>query len=117
MASRGSKPGERRGGRGKGTPNKRTVDLLEALKKAGLTKDTHPIIAMYRVYMGETTMPVVTTEFVDGERVQTVENVPLEPSLRIKCMAEVAQYLEPKRKAIEVTTPPGEEFMIKVITG
>lgn len=39
MAGKGSKPGERRGGRTKGTPNKLTSDvkamILEALDKAG----------------------------------------------------------------------------------
>lgn len=33
--ARGAKPGERRGGRGKGTPNKRTRDLVAAMQESG----------------------------------------------------------------------------------
>lgn len=34
---RGSRPGERRGGRQKGTRNKKTQELLESVKEEGLT--------------------------------------------------------------------------------
>lgn len=34
MAGRGSKPGERRGGRGKGTPNKTTTAIKEMIEGA-----------------------------------------------------------------------------------
>jgi len=34
MAGRGSKPGERRGGRQKGTPNKITTDMRQAIVEA-----------------------------------------------------------------------------------
>jgi hypothetical protein len=37
----GSKPGERRGGRQKGTPNKRTLAEKEALAASGLTPLQH----------------------------------------------------------------------------
>lgn len=36
-SGRGSKPGERRGGRAKGTPNKRTAEALEAVRATGMT--------------------------------------------------------------------------------
>lgn len=34
---RGSKPGERRGGRGKGTPNVKTAEKVAAIEASGLT--------------------------------------------------------------------------------
>lgn len=36
-SGRGSKPGERRGGRVKGTPNKKTAEQIEAVKATGMT--------------------------------------------------------------------------------
>lgn len=35
--ARGSKPGERRGGRAKGTPNRKTAETVAAIEESGLT--------------------------------------------------------------------------------
>lgn len=43
---RGAKPGERRGGRGKGTPNKRTLAQKEALQASGLTPLDHMLTVL-----------------------------------------------------------------------
>jgi hypothetical protein len=91
------------------------VELRAALEAAGLTMDTHPVVMMYRVYVGEITMPVVVTEMTDNGPVNTIEDVPLKPDLRVKCMAEVAQYLEPKRKAVEVTGENGEPVKVELV--
>jgi hypothetical protein len=45
MAGRGSKPGERRGGRQKGTPNRRTVELARIADKAA-SKGITPLEVM-----------------------------------------------------------------------
>jgi hypothetical protein len=75
MAGGGAKPGERRGGRQRGTPNKRTLEVAERL--AALRCD--PITGMARIAMN---------------RKNPVE-------LRARMFAELAQYIAPKRKALE----------------
>jgi hypothetical protein len=77
----GSKPGERRGGRQRGAPNKRTLDVIERL--AALHCD--PITGMARIAMDE--------------------KAPLE--IRARMYAELAQYIAPKRKALEHSADPG----------
>ncbi len=71
----GAKPGERYGGRKKGTPNKRTVEIQEKL--ARLKCD--PLKGMALLAMDE-------------------DNT---PELRGRMYAELAQYVAPKRKALE----------------
>jgi hypothetical protein len=75
MARGGSQPGERRGGRKPGTPNKRTADI--AAKMAALGCDPHT--AMARIGMN-----------------------PKNPvEVRLRAFIELAQYIAPKRKAVE----------------
>jgi hypothetical protein len=81
MAGGGAKPGERQGGRQRGAPNKRTLDVIERL--AALHCD--PITGMARIALN-------------------IKN-PLE--LRAKMFAELAQYVAPKRKAMEHSAEPG----------
>ena len=78
---RGAKTGERRGGRTKGTPNKRTFAVAETLEALGCD----PIQGMARIAMDE--------------------SQPMQ--LRATMFRELAQYVAPKRKAIEVTGEDG----------
>jgi hypothetical protein len=71
----GSKPGERRGGRQKGTPNKATANIQEQLNALGFD----PITAMVKIAKNNTN--------------------PVE--VRARMCSELAQYVAPKRKAIE----------------
>ena len=80
MSRGGSKPGERRGGRCKGTPNKKTAAVAEVLAELGLD----PIKQMGQIAMDEH----------------------VELSVRVQVLKELCQYVAPKRKAVEVT---GEE--------
>ena len=77
----GSAPGERRGGRAKGTPNKATADVVTRLAELGCD----PIEGMALLAMDE-------------------ENP---PELRGRMFAELAAYIAPKRKAIEHSAEPG----------
>ncbi|HXJ61970.1 MAG TPA: hypothetical protein VNU68_35480 [Verrucomicrobiae bacterium] len=71
--------GKRQGaGRPKGAPNKRTLEVAERLAKLGCD----PIVGMARIAMGK--------------------NNPME--LRGRMFAELAQYIAPKRRAIEHST-------------
>ncbi len=78
---RGSQPGERRGGRKAGTPNRATLLVQETLARLGC--DPFEIMAL----------------------IAMDEDNP--PELRGKMAAELAQYIQPKRKAIEHSGPGG----------
>jgi hypothetical protein len=75
VGGRGSRPGERRGGRKAGTPNKRTVEVAQRLEELGCD----PIEGMARLAMDDT----------------------LDPTLRGRMFSELAQYVAPKRRAVE----------------
>ena len=81
MPGGGSKPGERRGGRKKGTPNKRTASVQEKLDKIGLD----PIEAMAQLVKDE-------LEMGDDKDKGLIKDL----------LKELAQYVAPKRKAVEV---------------
>jgi hypothetical protein len=81
MAGGGSKPGKRRGGRQRGSPNKRTLVVIERL--AALRCD--PIVGMACITMDEKAPPAI----------------------RARMYAELAQYIAPKRKALEHSAEPG----------
>lgn len=71
--------GKREGaGRPKGSPNKRTLDVAEKLAKFGCD----PILGMARIARDKNSSP----------------------ELRGRMLAELAQYIAPKRRAIEHST-------------
>jgi hypothetical protein len=78
-------------GRRAGTPNKRTVELTDKLAALGCD----PIEGMARLAMDE--------------------NNP--PELRGRMLAELAGYLYPKRKAIEVTKSTQGDFTLEELLG
>ena len=63
------------GGRVRGTPNRKSADLLRRLKRMGCD----PIVGLARIAL-------------DPE---------IRPELRVRCFAELAQYVYPKRKAVD----------------
>ncbi len=84
---RGSKPGERRGGRQKGTPNKRTVEVQQRLSEL----DCDPIQGMALIAMDASNPP----------------------ELRGRMFAELAAYIAPKRKAVEHTGADGAPIAVQ----
>jgi hypothetical protein len=78
---RGAKTGERRGGRQKGTPNKKTIAVAEKLAALGCD----PIKQMGQIAMDER----------------------VEISVRVQVLKELCQHVAPKRKAMEVTGEDG----------
>lgn len=72
------------GGRQKGTPNKRSLDVAEKLAALGCD----PISGMAMIAMSQ-------------------EN---EISLRARMFIELAQYIHPKRKALDVSTTPTQSI-------
>lgn len=79
--------GKKTGGRQPGTPNKRTVEAAEKLAALGLC----PLEGMAALALDQTNSP----------------------ELRGRMMAELAQYLYPKRKASEVSGPDGGAVTIQ----
>ena len=88
MGLRGPKPGHRGGGRTKGTPNKVTADVAEKLRKLGCD----PITGMALIALG-----------------RDAQGNPIDASidLKAKMLSELAQYILPKRKALEHSGPDG----------
>ncbi len=87
MSRGGSKPGERRGGRCKGTPNKKTMAVAEVLGELGLD----PIKQMGQIAMDER----------------------VEVSIHVQVLKELCQYVAPKRKAMEVTGEEGGSLALE----
>ncbi len=83
----GSRP--KTGGRQKGTPNKATLDVVEKLAKLGCD----PLAGMAKLALDESNTP----------------------ELRGKMMAELAQYVAPKRKAIEHSGDVDHSLTIEVV--
>lgn len=88
MAGRGSKPGERRGGRKKGTPNKVTLKREAEVSATGLT----PLEYMLSVLRDET----------------------LDRETRLDASNKAAPYVHPKLAAIEHKGPGGGAIPVRV---
>jgi hypothetical protein len=88
---RGSKPGERRGGRKKGTPNKVTADIASTM--ARLKCD--PIEAMIRC----ATKLESQQDWAAAGRIYS----------------DLAEYIHPKRKAVELMGQGGNEIVVRVL--
>lgn len=83
MPGGGSKPGERRGGRKKGTPNKRTAKAAKTIQETLDRIGCDPLEAML--------------EIAQEARKQG------DLQLSLTAYKELAQYVAPKRKAVEVS--------------
>lgn len=101
MSTRPRTPGS---GRTKGTPNKRTVEVQERLASLGCD----PIKAMALIVCQDALKLAVDAGYITqeaanedpvGSRERACELYP--PELRAKMASELAQYVAPKRKAVE----------------
>ena len=91
---RGSKPGERRGGRKVGSKNKLTIDALETLQKL----NCNPLEMMARIALG-----------ID-DKGEPLTGATLE--LRAKMAAELAPYIAPRLKQSEHTGAEGGPIIV-----
>lgn len=105
----GSKPGERRGGRQKGTPNKDKKELRDAVTEAvrdfttlrrqqDLDNDISPADAQ----------PIIEDYCPVTELALAGADYRNKPELRLQANANAAKFLRPTLKAIEVTNDPDE---------
>lgn len=132
--ARGSKPGERRGGRQRGTPNKRTlkqVDVQQRLDDLGFD----PIESMVLIAMQHVGCPTcggagrakfsagIAGPYPDPDNGEEMTcrtclgsgYEPMAPELRGKMCAELAQYIAPKRKATEISGEGGGPLLVTEI--
>ena len=118
---RGASPGERRGGRRKGSPNRRTVEVAERLAALGCD----PLEGMARIALGD--VPCLTCKGGGRVRLGPAGKVvaeggregacprclgdgrePVPYELRARMSAELAEYVAPKRSRVEHSGPDGE---------
>lgn len=113
----GSKPGEYRGGRKKGTPNKLTSGIRERLEAHGCD----PFEVLAKIAKGDLPCGVChgsgRTKYQPKRGKQAGERIcescwgsgkdRISPAERCKAASELAQYCEPKRKAVEHSGPGG----------
>jgi hypothetical protein len=104
---RGSRPGEYRGGRRKGIPNKRTAEVIARLEELGCD----PIEGMVRIAQDLTPCRICDEgRLEDGKtcpQCHGTGKLQASPELRGKMYSELAGYVAPKRKAVEVTGEGG----------
>lgn len=121
---RGSKPGERRGGREAGTPNRITLTIAEKLQELGCDPiEFQAIVVSNKLPCGvcrgtgktKYALPAETPAEIDNPRLseRTCQSCygslfeACNPELRNKAAAELSQYIYPKRKAVELTGGDG----------
>ena len=112
MAGRGADPGEHRGGRKKGTLNKDTASLKALLDKTLPGWDPLLFLAFIARYGKVPTVKELSAGKPSVAKLQPDNAVPTPD--RIACAREVAQYIHPKRKAVEVSGPDGGEIPVAV---
>lgn len=93
LPSKKKPSGGRNGGRKKGVPNKRTQDIVDLLEEK--FPGYNPIVSMAAIANDET----------------------LPRDIRMAAHKEVAQYVAPKRKAIEHSGNAGLTVTIKDLSG
>lgn len=91
--NRGSKPGERRGGRSPGTPNKVTQEFRETVRR--LLEDNSENFGRWLTTVAEG----------DGS-----ENGKPDPAKALDLIAKLAEYAAPKLNRTEVSGPDGKAF-------
>jgi len=107
------------GGRAKGTPNKKTQDVIDRLKEL----NCDPIEGMAKIAMNacpclsceEKGFIIITPENPEDKEVcpncDGSGKLTASLELRGQMYKELAQYVAPKRKAIEVTGKDGERLI------
>lgn len=86
----GSSPGERRGGRTKGTCNRITTDFLEGLREQGYDPVTEIINSIYDV----------EEKFLNAPE----DLKPQYMAMLLRTKGELLKYIYPQRKAVDHTT-------------
>src|SRR3954468_16183547 len=115
--------GQKTGGRRRGTPNRRTGEVAERLAALGCD----PIEGMAAIAMGDVPCPacdgsgeVAGSRGGPGETCEACHGrgrEPIRAELRAKMLAELAGYVYPKRKAVELDAPTGNPIQLALLPG
>jgi hypothetical protein len=108
-----TKDGKKTGGRQKGTPNKKTQDVMEVCERLGL----NPIEVLARFALGDWNGLGYESAQIEVNHTEygSVLKYTIDPGVRSKCAAELASYIFPKRKAIEHSGPDGDPLQTLVV--
>ena len=105
MAGKGSKPGERRGGRKKGTPNKATASARATLAKYKLD----PLVEMIKVYRGQILFEQLI--LIAGKAGKTeFMKAPASEQTRFRALTELIKRQHPELSRTEVSGPDGADL-------
>lgn len=99
MAGHGSAPGERRGGRQKGTPNKATQARQAAIAESGVT----PL--QYMIDQMRAPLPSPKSK-----------GYPAAVLLKFEAAKAAAPYVHAKLASVELGNKPGETFKVGLLT-
>lgn len=103
-----TKDGAKTGGRVKGTPNKKSQDLISKAEELGV--DPFEVILYYAKRDWKALgfdSPTITRCAKGGE---TYEEDRITSKMQLDAASEACQYLHPKRKAIEHSSDPENPF-------
>ena len=98
----GSKPGERRGGRKKGTANKSSLPLLEKADALGI--DPFEILLYFAKGDWKKLGYKKKTKEIGIGMGNTIEVDVIEPELRASAAKSACEYIHPKRKALDISS-------------
>ena len=109
------KPGDKKlesSGRKKGVPNKKTFDAQVLAERLGVDPLEVLLHAASNNYQALGYDSEIRTKLV-GENAITEDTIPI--NTRVQAAKEAAQYLYPKRKAIELKGDDGENIFIQML--
>ena len=110
----GAKKGERRGGRKKGTPNKKALPLLRKAQELGC--DPFEILLMFANGDWKGLGYKSATETRYNRQGDDFEVMVITSDQRLRAASDACQYLHPKRKAIDLTIDVDEDRPLADLT-
>jgi hypothetical protein len=91
----------RLGGRAKGTPNKKTQELMDKAEELGA--DPYTVLLLFTKNDHEALGYDKHTVVGVSKSGEAIEGLTISPELRAQCARDACQYIYPKRKAVELS--------------
>lgn len=113
--ARGSAPGERRGGRQKGVPNKKSAALQAKVAETGMTPLDVMLDNMRFAYgeAGELLNNLLKVRVATGEDIDEFKSMVRFRQIAQECAKDAAPYLHPRLAAVEHTGKDGGAIVVK----
>jgi hypothetical protein len=114
---RGAKPGERRGGRAKGVPNRASQARQKRVAETGITPLEVMLENMRFAHSGAQALVerLGKAKKLDGEAFAAWRELIRLRSFSQDCAKEAAPYVHPKLTSVEHTTPPDNPMRSEVL--